>query len=645
MKTRNWPLVPFLLGRCMLVVFLWLLTQGLFLAENHSLFSSVSFAEACRLTFESLRFAGAGILFILSPFLVLNLIPVHYKHNRYYQGFADFWYYAAAILFFIANGIDIAYYPITHQRMNASIFKFLGGVEGDFLRLLPTFFVQYWYLTLLAVFGIFGLFFAGKHLKLNLPETVNVRYYIKQIAVFIILVPLIIWGQRGGFQNRPVDIFHAAQKTSTHADLILNTPFVILKTLGETNLEEVHYYADEEDLRAEFDPCHHYTNKIFEGPDLPNVVIIILESGSTEYSKWLSGRDVGYTPFMDSLAKQGLVYRGMSNSKHSIVGIPAIIAGMPNLMPEDYIFSAYFQNNIPSLANTLKTMGYTSSFYHGALNGSMGFDAFANKVGFDEYLGKNEYDNDKDYDGKWGIFDEPFMQYAANRITTHAQQPFLSVIYTLSAHSPWTLPKGFENRFPKGTLDAHETIGYTDYALQRFFETARTKPWFENTLFVITSDHSAMLETEYYTTTLGTMEIPMIWYFPKYIKPKREEKIMQQVDLMPSVLHYVGYDKPFVAFGQSAFDPNEQPYAIRFSISDYQLVKNGWVLNFANDQPISLKKDDQNFAKSPNLMDTQPDTLRTMERKLKAMIQQYHSRMIHNKFSVENSPFTPQINK
>ncbi|MDR0436700.1 MAG: LTA synthase family protein [Bacteroidales bacterium] len=609
------PLPFLLLSRWLLLMFLWIVTQGLFLIVNYDLFYSVSFLEVFCLIFASFRYAISSTLFILTPFLVLNLLPIHYKHNR-----------------FIANGVDIAYYPITHQRMDATIFSYLSGAESDFIRLLPMFFVYYWYLTILAIFGIFMLFFVGKRLKLYQPRTINIRYYIRHAVAFLMFIPLILLGQRGGFQGYPISIFHAVQISPNNSNLILNTPFVILKTLGKTGLEEVHYYLTKEELYAEFDPRRHYADKIFEGQDLPNIVILILEGYSSEFSKFLSGGDVGYTPFMDSLAQQGLVFRGMSNSQTSVTGIPAIVAGFPNWMEQRYVFSQYIQNDIPSLANTLGTMGYASSFYHGGFKGTFGFDAFAIRVGFDEYLGKPEYNNDQDCDGKWGIFDKPFMQYAANRMTTHTSQPFLSVIYTLSSHHPYTIPKVYEGHFPKGTLPVHEVVGYTDYALQRFFETARKQPWFENTLFIITSDHSSLLENEYYTTTLGALEIPTIWYFPKYIKPHREEKIMSQIDIMPSILHYVGYDKPFIAFGQSAFDMSAIPYNLNYLSGNYQFVKDGWVLNFMNRQSTSLRRNDRNFAKSPNLMDSEPEVLQRMERTLKAIIQQYNSRVIYNRF-------------
>ncbi len=630
------PLSLFVISRWLLLMELWMLTQVCFLIANYDLFYQASFVEIIWSVVGSFRFAISSTLFILAPFLILNLLPLHFKHNRYYQGFADFWYYAAALLFFIANGVDISYYPITHQRMSATIFTYLAGAKGDFLRLLPSFFVHYWYLTLLAIFGIFILFFVGRRLKLQPLRQVNLRYYIKQIVVFLLFVPLIFLGQRGGLQVQPLSIFHAGKYTTNNADAVLNTPFIIMKTLNRQEIQEVSYFSSEEELYAQFSPYRNYKNPVFQGDTLPNIVVLILEGFSAEYSSSLNGGNAGYTPFLDTLAQQSTVYRGFSNELISMTGVPAVIAGFPNWMEERYLVSRYSQNNLPSLPNALKTLGYTSSFYHGGFNGSMGFDGFCAKIGFDEYLGKTEYNNDKDYDGEWGIFDLPFLQYAADRMKREdATKPFFSVIYTLTSHDPFIIPKSYTGHFPKGSLPPHETVGYTDYALRKFFETCRNKDWFENTLFVITSDHSSFVEGEYYTSSLGTLEIPMIWYFPKHISPQTNAKILQQIDLMPSLLHYVGYSKPFVAFGQSVFDSTATPYTMRFSNGNYQFVENTWVLNFADGQSISLKKDQRDFAKQPDQMQQQADTLQLLENKVKSMIQQYNSRVVGNRFISE----------
>jgi phosphoglycerol transferase MdoB-like AlkP superfamily enzyme len=123
----------------------------------------------------------------------------------------------------------------------------------------------------------------------------------------------------------------------------------------------------------------------------------------------------GYTPFLDSLIDHSIAFNGFANAKQSIEGLPAIIASIPALMDRPFITSAFAGNSFDALAALLEKKGYETSFFHGGTNGTMDFDRFARASGFKRYYGRNEYDNDMDFDGRWGIFDEPFFQFFAKK--------------------------------------------------------------------------------------------------------------------------------------------------------------------------------------------------------------------------------------
>src|SRR5690606_39267322 len=124
------------------------------------------------------------------------------------------------------------------------------------------------------------------------------------------------------------------------------------------------------------------------------------------------GDGVSYTPFLDSLAGEGMSFtNSYANGLRSAEGLRAIFSGIPSLMAEPFTTSVYSTNKITSIPGLLKTQRYHTSFSHGATNGSMSFDVFTRSAGVDHYYGRTEYNNDKDYDGNWGIYDEPFLQY------------------------------------------------------------------------------------------------------------------------------------------------------------------------------------------------------------------------------------------
>jgi uncharacterized sulfatase len=247
-----------------------------------------------------------------------------------------------------------------------------------------------------------------------------------------------------------------------------------------------------------------------------NVVVIILESFSKEFTKLTPGKS--YTPFLDSLMDHSLTFtNAFSNGLHSSEGIPAVIAGIPSLMSEYFTTSVYSTNTITSMPSVLKKEGYVSEFFHGATDGSMSFDIFAKSAGYDRYFGRAEFNDERYYDGNWGIFDEPFFQFFARGLDT-LQQPFFASIFSVTSHAPYPIPEKYKNRFVNDGLPIHPCIEYTDMAVRHFFDSVRNKEWFKNTLFVITPDHcSPMSSTSYYANGTGRYQIPLIFLLPAIV--------------------------------------------------------------------------------------------------------------------------------
>jgi len=157
-------------------------------------------------------------------------------------------------------------------------------------------------------------------------------------------------------------------------------------------------------------------------------------------------------------------------------------------MNNSIISSSYSINKVKALPVILEENGYNTSFFHGAFNGSQNFDKYCKQAGFNKYYGKNEYVGPEAFDGKWGVFDEEFLQFFAKEISTF-KEPFFTTLFTISSHAPYVIPEKYKNKFPKGKNELHETIAYTDYALKQFFNTAKKQPWYNNTIFIITADN------------------------------------------------------------------------------------------------------------------------------------------------------------
>jgi phosphoglycerol transferase MdoB-like AlkP superfamily enzyme len=376
---------------------------------------------------------------------------------------------------------------------------------------------------------------------------------------------------------------------------------------------------------------HHYPGQFQK----KNVVIIIVESLSREFMGKLNPFP-GFTPFLDSLSEHSLLCtNAFANGTRSMEALPAILASIPNLMDDSYIFSVYQANQINSIGSILRTEGYSTSFFHGGTNGTMGFDSFIKMAGFDEYYGRREYNNDNDYDGMWGIYDEEYLQYVA-RTLQGKTMPFCAAIFTLSSHHPYNVPPKHANDFQVGTLPIHRSIRYTDYALKQFFQTASNMPWYKNTVFVITGDHTpAEVQHPFYQTRVGLYALPIIIFEPNSSLKGFYPGVVQHIDIMPSILDYLHYSDPYIAFGKSIFDTTRERFSMNLLNDVYQLVGDTYVLQYSDDKHERLFDYRSDTLLTLNLVNEQSVEKTRMTHYLEAFIQTYDRALTRNEMVVE----------
>lgn len=628
------PLTTLLL-RLGAVGIVYSLLRVLFWLYNRELFS----APPLEVFLGGMRFDASAIAWLNLPWVLLMLIAPTPEHRMGRIQLAVFLVVNAIGLFF--NCVDLGYYAFSLKRSTADFLQILT-TGNDALSLLPTFVRDFWHIAL--IYGASLAFLGWAYIRVG--ERPQQQFALPwQIAWRIVALGLLVFASRGGFQLIPLQPLDGARYGgASYLPVVLNTPFTILTTLGKATLEERGYMTQEEaDERwpviqqARSVP----SSSLSERPKAPNVVVIILESFSALYSHELSGGP-GYMPFLDSLMRQGLNFtNAYSNGRRSIDGIPSILASMPQWMDEAFITSTYASQPFTSMARLLGGEGYSTSFYHGGRNGTMGFDGFAKSAGFDRYVGMNEYPNNAaDFDGHWGVRDRPFMQFHARELAKE-KEPFFSTMFTLSSHHPYELPNEELDRFGSGTQPIHATLRYSDDALRGFFATASTMPWYDNTLFVITADHTADLER---TGSHGQRPInywiPLVYYSPGTInalegsgalEPQRNDGVTQHIDILPTVMELVGYNKPFFSFGHSSIGTtkgravwaNNGIYTITSALQ--QVLYDGeHVLDV-----ISLEDGS----------DATANTTAEMKRDLQAALQQYSRHLLRNELVLE--PTTP----
>ena len=634
-----------LIVRLLFVMLLFSVCRVVFYLFNAELFPDMNLAHFTHLLKGGLKFDLTAVIYTNILFILGNIIPFEFRHNRGYQKSMKWIFGITNAVALSLNCIDIIYYRFTLRRTTWTVFQEFSNDIGNF-SLINRFFIDYWHIVLIWITLVILLIWLYERVKISSQPIIANRYvyYPMCLISMVAIIGLCIGGIRGGFAHstRPITISNAAVYTDKPVEIgiVLNTPFSIYRTVERITYKRLNYYSID-DLDSIYSPVRMPKEaSLF---NKKNVVIFILESMSKENIGSLNndldnGNYKGYTPFLDSLiAKSYTFNHSFGNGLKSIDAMPSILAGIPSFS-EPYVLSVYSNNTVKGLADILSENGYDCSFFHGAPNGSMGFDAFAKMTGFQHYYGKNEYNNNADFDGMWGIWDEPFFQFFANTLNKK-QEPFLGTIFSVSSHHPFAVPKEYENKFPKGTQPIHQCIGYTDMALRKFFETAVNMSWFKNTLFVFVADHTNQLTYPKSHTAIGPFTIPIIFYDPSdELLGFEDQRVVQQIDIMPTILNYLNYDKPYFAFGFDAFNDNydNNRFAINYSNGIYQIYKDNYVFQTQMDNPVALYDYDADPMLSRNLITEYPEIAKELTRLFHAFMQQYNNRMIDNKLIITN---------
>lgn len=628
-----------LLYRIFLVYVFYQISRLLFWYFNKDLIKVDSVTDYIKLAYHGTAFDTTAILYVNSLFILLSLLPLVVNTKKGYQKIL-FWVY------FITNGLayamnfgDFIYYKFSQARLTSAVFQVAEHESNVFKTLMISIgqhpFVLVWYIVLMMIWVFL-------YKKVKVQETNPSKllpYFLYSILTLCVTVVLVVGGIRGDFKHstRPINMVDATRfvENPLQGNIVLNSTFSFFRTLNTNNFKEVHF-VDEKFIDENVQPYKVYDRKV---ENRPNIVIFIVESFGREYSgafnKDKNIKDyVSYTPFMDSLAGQSLIFpNAFANGRQSIHGMSSVLAGIPSLT-DAFTGSPYSNQKIQSIVSVCNDLGYDTSFYHGAPNGSMGFLGFGNILGFKHYFGKTEYNHDEDFDGMWAIWDEPFLQYFAKNVGK--KQPFMTTVFTASSHHPFKIPEKYSGKFKKGKIEMHEPIQYTDYAIKKYFETAKKQPWFNNTIFVFTGDHTNQIYYPEYEKAMNRFAVPLIFYSPNpaYQLKGVNPEIAQQIDIYPTLADLIGYNKPIRSWGRSLVSDKKYPFIVvnsdgsteQFMIGNYIYRFDGKeVIGVYDQADLGLEKNLINQLKTPEV--------EKGKQTAKAWYQDYMHRVINRKLN------------
>ena len=628
-----------------LAYIIYMLCRLAFLLENWGLFAD-GFAqlEWSDLLAGSLLFDTSAIFYTNALYAVMLLLPVAWKEKKGWQKTAKWIYLTINGLAVIVNLCDAVYFQFSGRRTTTSVFSEFEN-EGNLAHIFGVEILNHWYLVLAGI-ALIVLMAWLYRTPVAYTSRKTWKYYVAHTICLALFVPVTICGMRGGatMAVRPITVSNANKYVNkpTEAALVLNTPFSLIRTFNKNVFADPGYFTRDE-LDKIYSPVHQPSKdaKVRK----KNVVVLIVESFGREYiGAYNDGK--GYTPFTDSLMAHALTFEyTFCNGRKSIDGMPSVLSAIPRFR-EPFVLTPASLNDLSGMAGELGKDGYSTAFFHGAANGSMGFDAFARSIGYKDYFGRTEYNADKrfhgddDFDGYWAVWDEEFLQFYALKMS-EMKEPFMTSVFTASSHHPFHVPERYKDVFKDETGDdneIHKCIRYADHALRHFFDTARKQPWFENTVFVLTSDHTNKSSRPEYQTALGLYCSPIVIYDPSgEIPAGKREGIAQQTDIMPTILNHLGHGKPYVAFGVDLLNtPAKDTWAVGNENGVSHYVKGDYVIFMTDD---GVTKGIYNYKKDwflkNNLKGQIGGTEKQMERELKAITQSYMTRMTENQMIVK----------
>jgi phosphoglycerol transferase MdoB-like AlkP superfamily enzyme len=626
--------------RLVLVYAVLALCRLVFLAYNRVDIGSIDASEAWNLIKGSLIFDTVTVVYTNALFIVASLVPFRFREKMWWQGAVfGYWIVVNAVSLAI-NLSDAVYYHYTRKRFTADEIFFAGN--DNTAQLLLKFMGENWYLVLFwaGLVATLALLY-GRRIKPDTPIRNKWAYFGVNLVILAGACALCVGGVRGGFSRmtRPITLSNATQYAATapKANLILSNPFAIIRTAGRSKgIPNTHYFTPEE-LPTIYTPYHYPTARKIENP--PNIVIFILESFSAEHSAFLNpdiyGEEAGYTPFLDSLMRSGYTFTDAhANGHKSIEALPSVLGSIPSFRTP-FVLMPQSLGTSRQLPRILADRGYPTLFFNGSARGSMGFEAYVRSAGVQRVYAREDYEKARgrgDFDGYWGIWDEPFLDWMGE-VLGGVEQPFFSSVFTLSSHHPFVVPAEYEY-LPAGTTKIHRPVQYTDLAIRRFFEKYGSEEWFANTVFVFVADHvSSETFAPKTLTASGRTRIIQFLYRSDGSLAGLDGRVTQQIDLMPTLMNFVPDAEPYFAFGRDTFgESGRKPMAVTYD--DGFVAQTDSVVMFFDGERIKRAFGASDIHQKHKLSVADNTEIAETERLLKAIIQQYYSHVEQMNYTV-----------
>ncbi len=455
----------------------------------------------------------------------------------------------------------------------------------EYLRFPKEVFFMLWQgfkITLIIGFSLFILL-SYHFIKLFRVREQNLTLWrpLPSVMASFLLLILVALGIRSSLQHRPANPAVFAITTDTMVNsLVINSAYSLLYALNSMQYEahSSDIYGKQEIAQTlqysmawpwlkkyRFDnanyPTLHFQKAVNSAKKPLNVVIILEESLGATFVQSLGGLPV--TPELEKLKEEGVWFENLyATGTRSVRGIEAVVAGFAPTPAQSTVKLSKSQNHFTNIASVLAKKGYTTQFIYGGESHFDDMRTFFVGNGFNSIVDLNDIKkSDKNglFIGSWGASDEDLFERADEELNklNDTGKSFFSLIFTSSNHEPFEFP---DNRIvlyeqPKATVN--NAVKYADWATGRFIATAKTRAYWQNTVFLIVADH----DNRAYGSNLIPIEkfkIPGL-ILGAGIASKKLSTISSQIDLAPTLLSLAGVSSCHTMVGRDLLADSSSP--------------------------------------------------------------------------------------
>jgi len=589
------------------------------------------FIDALPSLLLGLRFDLRWISLLLLPIVIISFMP---GYSPFYSERNKKWWtwYLALVTFIVVFffAADFGCFSYNKTRLNASALNFAEDPVTSVLMVWESYPLIWFLLMLLAAVILLKWIFRRTHVYIiSKTEGRGIRYQRKWFVFASLTLGLMVYGSINSQPLKWINAFFLQDNFRSH--LALNPMQNFFTTLKfrkpqQNEIEAKRFFPVIQQWMNLPKEKHSFARIVSVKKDAiktkPNVVLVLCESFSM-YKSSMSGNPLNTTPYFQSLTNEGVFFNKCFSPHFSTArGLFATVTGIPDVQLSKFSTRNPQALDQHTIINNFE--GYKKMYF---LGGNPKYNNFAGLI---QNVDSLEMTTEGFFKAKpvnvWGISDkELFLE--ANESFKKQTSPFFAIVQTADNHRPFAIPKNEKdfqkklvpvdtlNKYGFESLDEYNSFRYADYCFKTFIEAAKKEAYFDNTVFVFIGDHgvsgnaNAMYEEVWTKERLTTEHVPLLFYAPKLLKSKKHEKVVSQIDVMPTIASLTGQKYLNTTLGRDVFKNEKNNYAFIIHHDEGQI---GMITNdFYFTKNLNFSKEELHLFSSSNFTIVQKDSIKS----------------------------------